>query len=262
MRSSVMTEERLGELVSRYHVQHVLCCFSGGADSLVATHLAHEELQESGIPVEVLHVDTTVSLPGVEEYVEDVCRRLGWRLVVVRPERSFWELASRWGMATRNRRWCCYHLKLRPMFEYAASLGKRIVAFVTGLRRSESARRQGMRGVHRRVVKGVIMYTFSPLLGWDGRQVREYIAEHELPLNPVSEKLGFSGECWCGVFASSKQLLVVRAMFPEFIERFAELEGSWRVSKERDDYHVFWAGGKRLKARDLLAQRVLDEYMG
>jgi 3'-phosphoadenosine 5'-phosphosulfate sulfotransferase (PAPS reductase)/FAD synthetase len=46
---------------------------------------------------------------------------------------------------TMNRRWCCYHLKLKPIHEFVRDLNPQR-AEITGLRRDESFRRMLLPG--------------------------------------------------------------------------------------------------------------------
>ncbi len=243
------------EFVEKYCIRSLVCCFSGGKDSLVSTHYVMSELADLEISKVVLHVDTTVGIPGVQDYVREVCKRFGWRLEIVRPSRSFWEMASKWGMPTLRTRWCCFKLKIRPMLDFALRL-KHPVGMVTGMRRAESSRRRDVEYVYRRKRKGKLIYNYHPILEWKDVDVENYVKEHDLPVSPVAKKLGFSGECYCGVFAGWRELMKVRALYPEFIERFAELEKCFK-----DSQWTFYAGNKRLRAKDLLAQKTLDEVM-
>lgn len=248
--------------VESQNVEHIICCFSGGKDSLVATHITHKLIENSrmNIPVEVLHVDTTVSIPAVYEYVKGVCEHFGWKLVVVRPKKSFWELASKWGMPTPKRRWCCYRLKLEPILNYALSLNKKVICFITGLRRLESPRRKKMCGMWKREIKGKILYSYDPIIDWSDNDVLNYIKQNNLPENPISKVLGFSGECICGAFTKFEHLLIVAQNYPEFIKQFAVLEEKWKNGKFKGKkYNPFYADGKKLSVIELLNLAKLSE---
>jgi 3'-phosphoadenosine 5'-phosphosulfate sulfotransferase (PAPS reductase)/FAD synthetase len=247
----------LPTFVKQSAIEHVLCSFSGGKDSLVATHLTHELLKDCGIPIEVVFVDTGVGLPAVRRYVEDVAELCGWKLKVLTPREDFFELASRWGMPTPKRRWCCRLLKLEPLLEYVARLDKRRVLFTTGLRRNESRRRAKLRGLYRRRLYrrcvSVSVFYVDPIVDWSDEDVERYIVENGLPVNPAYELIGFSGECFCGAFTRLEHLIEVARRYPEFIERFGALEEAWRIGKFREkNYKVFYAEGLKLSVNDLL----------
>ncbi len=243
----------LRDFIVRHGVEHVLCSFSGGKDSLVATHVAHEVLRDLGVEVEVIHADTTISLPGVQDYIRSVCDRFGWKLRIVRPEKSFFELASMWGMPTPKRRWCCHRIKLDPMISYALGLGKKNICFVTGLRRAESHRRRNMKGTWVRRIRDITIYSYDPIIDWTDEDVERYIEQHGLPVNPVYDVVGFSGECVCGAFTPTEHLIKIAKSYPEFIERFRILEKAWQEGKFKGkNYKVFYADGKKLSVDELL----------
>jgi hypothetical protein len=59
---------------------------------------------------------------------------------------------------------------------------------------------------------------------WSSKAERDaYIAEHALPINPVTRELGMSGECGCGAFAQPGELARWRAVDPSFGERIDRL---------------------------------------
>jgi len=220
---------------------------------LVATHLTHKLLNGCSVPLEVVFVDTTVGLPLVRDYIEKVSKLYGWNLVIVSPKRSFFEIASKQGMPTPRIRWCCRYLKLRPLLEYAASLGKQRILFVTGLRRNESKRRSKLKGLFYRRYRGVDIFYVDPIIDWGDEDVERYIEENSLPVNPAYKLIGFSGECFCGAFTKLEHLIKVAREYPDFIEKFRILEEVWRSGKfEGKNYKVFYAEGLKLSVNDLL----------
>jgi len=234
-------------------IEHVLCSFSGGKDSLVATHLVHKLLRGYGVPIEVVFVDTTVGLPIVRKYVEEVSKLYSWKLVIISPEKSFFEIASRQGMPTPKIRWCCRCLKLIPLLKYVASLRKQRVLFITGLRKSESWRRSKMKGFFHRQYKDVEIFYIDPIINWSSDDVERYIIENNLMINPTYKLIDFSGECFCGAFTKLEHLIKIAKYYPEFIERFRILEESWRNGKFKGkNYKVFYAEGLKLSVDELL----------
>jgi len=247
--------------IKSHFIQAVLFCFSGGTDSLVSTHLAWRLTENIKIPLrslirKVVHVNTTVGLPGILDYVKEVANKFNWDLEILQPKVSFWKLAEKWGMPTLRRRWCCFRLKLEPLFNYALTLPVSRVCFVTGMRREESPRRKDMPQTYRRRWKRLVLWNYHPIVNWSDKGVENYIKQHNLPVNPVKKILGHSGECICGVYAGRKELLKLRAHFPEFIRKFEKLEKVWPKSS-----YTFYASGKRWRVEDLFKQKILDEYI-
>jgi hypothetical protein len=64
----------------------------------------------------------------------------------------------------------------------------------------------------------------NPLFHWSKQRFHEYIHAYELKRNPVSEILGFSGECLCGAFAHPGEKALVRIVDPGAAERLDALE--------------------------------------
>jgi phosphoadenosine phosphosulfate reductase len=248
----------LRKFVIENDLKHVLCSFSGGKDSLVATYLTHELLKGVDVHIEVVFVDTTVGLPDVRKYVEEVSRLYGWKLRILTPSKSFFEVASRQGMPTPRIRWCCKLLKLEPLLNYAASLGAQRVLFTTGLRRSESRRRAKMKGFFYRKYKGIDIFYIDPIIYWSDEDVERFISERELYVNSVYKLLQFSGECFCGAFTKLEHLVKVAKLYPEFIENFRVLEEAWKNGKFKGkSYKVFYAEGMKLSVDELL--RIAEE---
>jgi len=243
------------EFVERFSIRSAVCCFSGGKDSLCATHYFLEAMKGMlDLDTYVLHVDTTVSLPGVQEYVKETADKLGWPLYIVKPKRDFFALASKWGMPTIFKRWCCFKLKIDPMNEFCRQL-KPHRAQVTGIRHEESPVRAKYPS-WQRFLKPFVRYAYHPIIEWSSEQVDRYIERNNLPVNPVAKELGFSGECLCGVFTSWDELMRLRARYPEFMHQFVKLEREFRKFGT-----AFYASQRKIRARDLFKQVLLDEFV-
>lgn len=240
------------DFVVKYRIKYAFPCFSGGKDSLVATHYFIEDTRGLDLEIKVLHVDTTVMLPGVEEYVRRVAKSLGWDLVVLRPETSFENMVLKYGFPKKTRRWCCYHLKLKPVIQYVKRF-KGSKAEVLGLRRNESPRRANLPQIIFK--RDALAWGYCPIIDWSDEQVEKYIEEHGLPYPPWY-RIGVKETCCCGVFMSEKELMVLRARFPDFFRRFVELE-----SKMKSKGSAFFVANRRIYARDILRQKTLEEVV-
>jgi len=213
------------DFVEIYDIENLICCFSGGKDSLVSTHYMFKSLRDSDSPKKyVIWVDTTVMLPSAEPFVRKVCERFDWPLVILKPRESFWELAFRRGNPTMFRRWCCYALKLEPIISFVRSLRGQS-AEVTGLRRCESRKRRNISQVLFRKRTG--SWGYSPIVDWSDKEVEDYILEHSLPKPPWYE-LGIKETCCCGAFSSVRQMRQICRLYPSFFRRFMELENKFR----------------------------------
>ncbi|MCW3132542.1 MAG: phosphoadenosine phosphosulfate reductase family protein [Candidatus Methanospirare jalkutatii] len=248
----------LKEIVEKYRIKTVLSCFSGGKDSLVATHYAYEHIP-ANVQFEVLHVNTTVALPGVQEYVKKVCDEFGWRLVILRPFEDFFTLAERRGMPSRRRRWCCYKLKVEPLIRY--TMRKPMPRMqITGLRAYESHRRKNkaLRGEIKELMwRNIGMhYIFSPIFWWKDHQIHEYIKEHGLPVSPIYNEFGFSGECICSLYTKVEDLIKISVKYPDFMRKFSALEDTFR---NRGSAFYDYRRKRRIYARSLIAMNGKSE---
>jgi len=223
----------------------VFVLFSGGKDSLCAMAYTKEVVEMHGADCELraLHVDTGISLPGVEDYVREVCERLGIDLVVVRPEKTFEEYVQRFGLPNWYRRWCCAYLKVEPIRRYVQGVeGEKLL--VDGIRRTESSRR----------ARYSIMYwysrfpcpTVSPILYWTDEGVESFIRARGLPVSPAYAVLGKSGECMCGAFSSEKEFLLLKQHYPQFFKRLCEIEKA-----NKSGYTYLFKNGKRIPLSNL-----------
>lgn len=198
--------------------------FSGGHDSLCATHVA----LTNGYAQEVVHVNTGIGIEATRQFVRDTCAHFGWKLNELSPPVSYDDLVLRHGFPGPAAHQFMYRrLKERSLAAFARERKPRRgspIIFCSGVRKQESARRaRGQQGE----------WEHAPKLGWTWRAViiewskadcNRYIAENELPRNPVVDLLHMSGECLCGSFAKPGEREEIRGWFPEADARIAEIE--------------------------------------
>ena len=58
------------------------CCFSGGKDSIVLTHLAKKAFYPAKIPFPLIHIDTGHNFPETIKFRDDLVNELGLNLIV------------------------------------------------------------------------------------------------------------------------------------------------------------------------------------
>jgi len=239
------------DFVKEYSIKSLAACFSGGKDSLVSTHFVMSELEgEDDIDKHVVFVDTGAMLPISEPFVRDVCQQYGWNLTVLNG--GFFEKAKKFGMPRMRHRWCCYECKLKPIIEFVKPL-KPQRGEVIGLRRDESPKRQKITNmvIHK---KQAHSWGYAPILFWTEKQVLQYIKDHDLP-SPPHYKLGLKETCQCGVFSSKRQMLILKAQFPDLFQKFVRLEKEFRKGGA-----AFYFRGKATYARDLAKQKTIEEW--
>ena len=122
--------------------------------------------------IEVVFIDTGYHFPETLETVETVRRRYGLnlRIMTVRPPHE--EL---WKVDPEN---CCSAVKVGQLDRALA--GK--AAWMSGLRRDEADSRAGAPIVGRDL-RGLVKV--NPLANWTAEDVDDYIASHDVPVNPL-----------------------------------------------------------------------------
>ena len=125
--------------------------------------------------IEVVFIDTGYHFPQTLETVEKVRRRYGLNLkIMTAPENT--ELL--WKTDPDN---CCSALKVQQLERALA--GK--AAWMTGLRRREADTRSTALIVGRDL-RGLVK--INPIAAWTDDDVENYIAEHDVPYNPLLDQ--------------------------------------------------------------------------
>ncbi len=201
----------------------VFVMFSGGHDSLVATHITKSVLPASA---EVVHIDTGIGIPETREFVQETCARHGWPLrVLTPPELTYEDIVLRYGFpGPAGHRYAYSWLKeraLRNLVRSSKTKRSDRIMLVTGVRAQESQRRMGHVEAIQRSGSSVWV---SPLTDWSAVDVTTYISELSLLRNPVVDLLHMSGECLCGAFAKPDELAEITLWYPDVGLRIKALE--------------------------------------
>ena len=207
-------------------------CFSGGYDSLVATHVA----ASSGLMTAAIHLNTGIGIEQTRQFVRDTSEKFDWKLLEYRADeyirgdgtpdpQIYEELVKERGFpGPPHHKKMFNRLKERPLNqavrEHKTDKYDRIM-LVTGVRRDESQRRMG---IEKPVDRAGAKVWVNPLLNWTKLDCRKYMELHDLPINEVVELICMSGECLCGAFAHEGELAEIELLFPDVAERIKKLE--------------------------------------
>jgi len=225
------------------------CLFSGGNDSGVVAHRCRDGYDT------LLFLDTGTALPGVVAHVQETAAWLGKPLEIVRHEgdqfralvlglgqdrsRPGWHPLGFPGPAQHAR---AYNVLKQRLIERVLRETKEghprsaRVAFLTGVRRAESARRRGRVPVNR---KGSAVFV-NPLIDWSNAEMRDYRLAHGLPESDVAALVHRSGECNCGSFAAPGEAAMLRSLWPDWFEdRIGNLE---REAEAAGIKYCTWGG--------------------
>lgn len=246
----------LREAIEEHDPDYLYGAFSGGHDSLVATHLASQLDEFDG----VFHADTGIGVEETEEFVEDVCDQQGWKLHNYSPQDAlddgykgltFEEFVKQYGFPGPSQHTMVYsYLKERPIRLFKKRVKEsrdEDIMLSTGIRVTESERRMGNAVQFEEGSVGLIWA--SPIIYFDGNDVREYIDYYDLPENQVVNLLHMSGECLCGAFASQKEYEWIKTWYPEVAERIDDLEEMVSEAAKTNDHvpnkRTVWGWGQR-----------------
>jgi phosphoadenosine phosphosulfate reductase len=133
--------------------------------------------------IEVIFLDTQYHFQQTLATTERIRDRYPIRLRVVWPERARDDL---WRTDPDA---CCHARKVAPMER--ALQGR--LAWLSGLRRADSRARSDVPVVHRDR-RGLVK--INPLIAWSDDDVARYIAEHDVPVNPLVAEGYASIGCW------------------------------------------------------------------
>lgn len=229
------------DAIEEYKPIAIFAGFSGGNDSIVVTHFACTEFGAAAI-----HCNTMIGVEKTRIHARTVAAKHGWHFLEKYavsegpPERhkdgrpfdqtnlptgkwtdgatSYEDFVFNFGMPGPGQHRRMYQrLKERSFeaFKRDAKAGKSRrsrVMFITGIRHDESSIRAGYQRAVTVTGSNIWVNPFYWHLKSDFSLYRD---EFGLPRNPVSEVLGFSGECMCGTMGTPAELDAVEKVEPE-----------------------------------------------
>ena len=155
-----------------------------GAEDMVLTDMVARE----GLPIEIFTLDTGRLHAETRDMLGRVQSHYGIALRVMQPDpQAVVEYVTTHGRnafygSVELRQRCCEIRKVEPLKRALA--GKR--AWITGLRRDQSAARAGIRLAEFDAALHVAK--FNPLAEWSGNDVWDYLRANKVPTNPLHER--------------------------------------------------------------------------
>jgi len=244
-----IVETRNGGTIAGDH--YVL--FSGGHDSLVATH---REIERGDDSCQVLHIDTGIGIPETKDYIRDVVDEFGWPFVSVTSDFDYEDIVLENQFPGPAVHIIMYSkLKERALRIVPRQMDLSVKPhFYTGVRRHESEAR--FRNMDEPTIEANQWIWNAPIHDYTAGDVEDYIQDHGLPKSPVKMNYHHSGECLCGAFGNrAEELTLLEAHYPETAERIKELERKVQDRHGDDDPRSYWAHGgmSSIDLRALLA---------
>lgn len=272
-------EQRVARLVDlawfRYHqareqleasgkkIVAVCALVSGGNDSYTVAHIFRS------VTTHQVHANTGTGIEATREFVRAQAREWGVPLLEVHPKpgegyfdlvrgtvmarsRETGELVQAWpgGFPGPAAHAVMYtRLKERGLeqvphlLDISGSRTKRAL-YIAGRRRSESTRRSTV--PHFEIVgKGTTPWV-SPIAVWHKADLRAYrLMAGDVPVNPVSQVLGMSGECGCLANATAAEPDRWRAAYPDdpFIQQVNAAEAELAGRDDIPEHRKKWGWG-------------------
>ena len=211
----------LAHAQKQYKPSETFALFSGGHDSLCATHLS----MSAGLADAVVHINTGIGVQATRDFVHKVCEQFDWPLIELFAKEDcgndYEAMVMKQGfpgpslhsLMYRNlKERCLEHLE-RQHRKYTSKPRRRIpLAFISGGRKEESTRRMG-------TVKPIQFQRSRVWVAvchdWTPQTQEDYMKKHDLPKNPVKLKMCMSGECLCGAFAHKGELNEWTYFYPD-----------------------------------------------
>lgn len=265
---SVEQVKLAARMSERYYSKPLLICYSGGKDSDALLGIA----ALAGIDYEVMHSLTTVDAPETVKHVRQTFARLeasGVNCEIRRPEFkgkhvTMWTLIPEKRMPpTRVVRYCCRVLK------ETVGAGR---AIATGVRRSESSKRQGRKfamKIHEtsraqidfddaaslfneadsfiehdneflKACKVRGKTSFQPLLEWTSNDVWQFIDEQSIEYNPLYDE-GWKRIGCVGCPMAGKTRIKEFARWPKYEDAYKRAFGKMLEVRKRCGLETQWA---------------------
>jgi len=215
----IMEPQEVVKTAIKKHGDKLAISCSFGHCSVVVLHMALQVDPN----IKVVFNNTGVEYSETYAY-RDLLKSL-WHLNLIetQPIKPFWQCIREYGFPLIRRKYrnkkrvygpgtdkpkCCVFLKELPMKQACEQYG--IEATMTGLRCAESSVRMftlAQRGQYYHTCKYGELWRYHPIGFWTHKQVSEYLAENNLPVNEIYKKVDRSGCMPCTGFLDwEKQL--------------------------------------------------------
>jgi 3'-phosphoadenosine 5'-phosphosulfate sulfotransferase (PAPS reductase)/FAD synthetase len=224
----------------------IVAAFSGGNDSIVASHFANQNTKDCC----TFNADTMVGLKPAREHIQRVIEKQKWTAEILpatsegppgetetnQEVRANWvdgdtayeEYVLNHGFAGPPMHARMYQrLKERPLMRLRKQLqggrrGGRLIV-ISGIRADESSIRAGYKRAWHDVPKQGVTW-INPFYYFTAADFELYRQEFGLSRNPVKQLCGISGECCCGTFGSRSERKAYEVADPEFAAYLDTLE--------------------------------------
>ena len=229
---------------------------SGGKDSMSVCHwLASRGKLEAAV-----HIQTNIGVRETTDWLKDYCSDMGWRLFVIEPKPKYVysSFVLEYGFpGPMAHKMIMGLLKYKTMRDFALTIDRKNHCLISGVRRFESNRRAG--NYPHPIQHDGNMWFGCPFFYKKTEEVYRYVHEHGIKITPVHKRLGMSGECMCGAYATKGEKRMLKDMDPELAAYIEWLEdGIGRFGTRQAKRHSTWGGSIRMS--DVEQQQMLDRF--
>jgi 3'-phosphoadenosine 5'-phosphosulfate sulfotransferase (PAPS reductase)/FAD synthetase len=205
--------------------------FSGGKDSSAMLAYLCEKYQH--IRKHVVFADTGWEHEDAEVWGRSIVARFGLPLHIVRnPNKDFIQMVRRRGkFPSPSNRQCTSELKRGPIQTWIRrNITDPVVINCMGMRSEEGPARAKKRKLSRdktQTNSRRTIWNWLPIHDWTEKQVREYLAERNIPLHPVYRFLNrFS--CRVCIYMTKRDLTAVSLNDPVAFQRIVDITINYR----------------------------------
>lgn len=254
------TEIIIEKAIETYNPAKIVLLVSGGHDSVTSAHISSSILAKMNIDFMVYHGDTTIGIPETQFYVKQICDLYKWKLSIrTPPDRNWWydKIVEKHGFPgpTKATHQIMYRrLKERALRKFvtheckSSVYSRENIMLLTGVRAQESKIRMGYKHVTSKEDSKVWC---NSIFYWLEEDCKEYMRYNNIPLNPVKETIGISGECLCGCFSDQKEWELIEKHYPHVAAVINELA---EKAKE-NGFPWHWASSPKQFKKDKASKR-------
>ncbi|MFX1294691.1 MAG: phosphoadenosine phosphosulfate reductase family protein [Promethearchaeota archaeon] len=222
--------------VKKFHDYPNAVSFSGGKDSLCLLLLVLETLG----PTDVFFINTGIEFEETVNYTNEIIRELGLskKFSVENSKESFWDNLKKFGIPSKDYRWCCKVIKLASITNFLNKRypGTKVVTFI-GSRQYESSSRYHYKKIS---INSFLpqQISVSPIHKWSSLHVWIYLLSKQVKINPLYFK-GYKriGCIYCPATKLS-ELELLNESHPDLYTRWMEFLKKWA---EKYDLSTAWA---------------------
>ncbi len=208
------------------HTFDLVISFSGGKDSCAM--LAYICEKYPAIKKHVVFADTGWEHENAAAWCQSIAGRFGQTVHIVKnPNKTFFDMVESRGMFPAPKyRQCTSDLKRGPIQTWIRNnVGRKVVQAI-GIRAQEStgrAKQKPLKKNKRMTNSRRTVWDWLPIFDWTEDQVKQYLADKNIPLHPVYDYLPrFS--CQVCIFNTPKELAAIRANNPAAFNKIAAME--------------------------------------